>query len=189
MARSIIYSDAVSGETFLTGQIFVFSGFALRANSIGHLEQIGSYAPGHQISFGNLNYVVDIRGDLIFEGFVAPTTTLALDPEQTAGSEDGSLEPTKLSAIMKLTARDAEATVSSASPESNGVPLIIEKPDSPSDTSSELSRSTPSEHGQEAFAPTSSADSRFPVQSSLLNEALDLMRSLAITQESPPNYA
>ena len=54
MAHSIIYNDAVSGEAFLPGQIFVFGGFVLRANSIGHLEQIDSYAPGHQISFGNL---------------------------------------------------------------------------------------------------------------------------------------
>ena len=40
MARSIIHNDVVSEETFLLGQIFVFGGFALRANSIGHLEQI-----------------------------------------------------------------------------------------------------------------------------------------------------
>jgi len=73
MARSIINNDVVSGETFLPGQLFVFNGFALRANSIGHLEQIDSYAPGHQIRFGILNYVVDIRGDLIFEGFSAST--------------------------------------------------------------------------------------------------------------------
>ena len=45
--------DAAMGEVFLPGQIFVFGGFALRANSLGHLEQIDSYAPGHQISFGN----------------------------------------------------------------------------------------------------------------------------------------
>jgi len=46
-----------------------FGGFALRADSLGHLEQIDSYAPGHQIRFGNLNYMADIRGDLIFDGF------------------------------------------------------------------------------------------------------------------------
>ena len=69
MAPSIIASDAVQGETFLPGQIFVFGGFALRANSLGHLEQIESYAPGHQVRFGNLNYTADIRGDLIFDGF------------------------------------------------------------------------------------------------------------------------
>ena len=60
MAPSIIYNNAAGNEIFLPGQIFVFGGFALRANSVGHLEQIDSYAPGHQISFGNLNYVTDI---------------------------------------------------------------------------------------------------------------------------------
>ena len=69
MAPIIIDSDAVQGETFLPGQIFVFGGFALWANSLGHLEQIESYAPGHQVRFGSLNYTADIRGDLIFDGF------------------------------------------------------------------------------------------------------------------------
>ena len=68
MASSII-NNTVQGETFLPGQIFVFGGFALRANSLGHLEQIDSYAPGHQVTFRNLNYTTDIRGDLIFDGF------------------------------------------------------------------------------------------------------------------------
>ena len=44
MAPSIIYNHAVQGEVFLLGQIFMFGGFALRANSLGHLEQIDSYA-------------------------------------------------------------------------------------------------------------------------------------------------
>ena len=44
MAPSIIYNNAVLGETFLPRQIFVFGGFALQANSLGHLEQIDSYA-------------------------------------------------------------------------------------------------------------------------------------------------
>ena len=47
MAPSIIGNDVVQGEVFLLGQIFVFGGFVLRANSLGHLEQIDSYAPGH----------------------------------------------------------------------------------------------------------------------------------------------
>ena len=67
MDPSIINSDAVQGETFLPGQIFVFGGFALRSNSLGHLEQIESYAPGHQVRFGSLNYTADIHGDLIFD--------------------------------------------------------------------------------------------------------------------------
>ena len=69
MAPTIIDSDAVQGETFLPGQIFVFGGFVLQANSLGHLEQIDSYTPGHQVRFGNLNYTADVRRDLIFDGF------------------------------------------------------------------------------------------------------------------------
>ena len=69
MASLIINHDAVQGETFLPRQIFVFGGFALQANSLGHLEQIESYAPGHEVRFGSLNYMADIRGDLIFDGF------------------------------------------------------------------------------------------------------------------------
>ena len=69
MAPTVIKSDAVQGETCLPGQIFVFGSFALRANSLGHLEQIESYAPGHQVRFGILNFTADIRGDLIFDGF------------------------------------------------------------------------------------------------------------------------
>ena len=46
MASLIINHDTVQGETFLPGQIVVLGGFALRANSLGHLEQIESYAPG-----------------------------------------------------------------------------------------------------------------------------------------------
>src|SRR3954466_5065705 len=113
MAPSIIGNDANQGEVFLPGQIFVFGGFALRANSLGHLEQIESYAPGRQVRFGSLNYTADIRGDLIFDGFepisgaphshdkhdlalpsdgvreITPMVTSALNPEQIAPSEDG----------------------------------------------------------------------------------------------------
>ena len=63
------FNNAVQGETFLPRQIFVFGGFALRANFFSHLEQIDSYAPGHQVRFRNLNYTANIRGDLIFDGF------------------------------------------------------------------------------------------------------------------------
>ena len=60
MAPTIINSDAVQGEIFLPGQIFVFGGFALRANSLGRLEQIESYAPDRQVRFGSLNYTADV---------------------------------------------------------------------------------------------------------------------------------
>src|SRR5215216_892627 len=71
MDRLVIGRDVVSRETFLPGQLFVFGGFALRASSTGHLEQIDSYAPGHQIKFGSLNYIVDIREYLVFGVFTA----------------------------------------------------------------------------------------------------------------------
>ena len=117
MAPTIIDSDAVQGETFLPGQIFVFGGFALRANSLGHLEQIESYAPGHQVRFGSLKYMADIRRDLIFDGFepmigapcshdehdldlpsdgvqeISPAAALALDPGQIVPYKDGGWTP------------------------------------------------------------------------------------------------
>ena len=102
MAPLIIYNNTALRETFLPGQIFLFSDFALRANSIGHLEQIDSYAPGHQISFGNLNYAADTRGDLIFQEFAASTVAPALDPEHLTEPEDGNLEPAGLSAAIEL---------------------------------------------------------------------------------------
>src|SRR4051812_13290965 len=125
MAPSIINNDAVQGETFLPGQIFVFGGFALRANPLGHLEQIESYAPGHQDRFGSLNYTADIRGDLIFDGFepqpsaphcleghdIALPTNSALvaahapasilDSEPGASFEDKRLDVTSGAAILK----------------------------------------------------------------------------------------
>ena len=117
MAPSTICNDAILGEVFFPGQIFVFGGFVLRANSLGHLEQIESYAPGYQVGFGNLNYTVDIHGDLIFDGFeplpsaphghdehdlalpsdsvreIAAVVTPAFNPEQIMPSEDGWVDP------------------------------------------------------------------------------------------------
>ena len=117
MAPSIIFNDAVQGEVFLPGQIFVFGGFVLRANALGHLEQIDSYAPGHQVRFGSLNYTADIRGDLIFDGFepmsgaphshdghdldlpsgniweIAPAVAPGINPEQFLPSKGGWMDP------------------------------------------------------------------------------------------------
>ena len=116
MAPPIINDDVIQGETFLPRQIFVFGGFALWANSLGHLEQIENYAPGHQVRFGSLRYTTDLRGDLIFDGFepqpsvphwhnghdlalppnsaleAAPTLAPTLNSEPTAPIEDGWLD-------------------------------------------------------------------------------------------------
>ena len=91
MAPPIMNNDAVQGKTFLLGQIIVFGGFALRANSLGQLEQIESYAPGHQVRFGSLFYTTGIRGVLVFDGFEPQPGTphcsdgydLALPPNST----------------------------------------------------------------------------------------------------------
>jgi len=99
MASSI--NNAVQGETFLPGQIFVFGGFALRANSLGHLEQIESYAPGRQVRFGSLNFTADVRGDLIFDGLEPQPSAphcndghdLALPPNSALVAARGPLRP------------------------------------------------------------------------------------------------
>ena len=95
----------------------MFGGFALRANLLGHLEQIDSYAPGHQIRFGNLSYTVDIRGGLISDGFgpapgapdshdehgldmlsdnardLTPAVAPDSNPEQAVLPRDGGMDP------------------------------------------------------------------------------------------------
>ena len=92
----------------------MFGNFVLRANSLGHLEQVDSYAPGHQISFGNLDYIAVIRGDLIFQGIAPPTYALALDPECIARSEDGLSELVGLSATLRPIVDEPEEVVSPA---------------------------------------------------------------------------
>ena len=99
MASPIINSHAIQGETFLPGQIFVFGGFALRANSLGHLEQIESYAPGRQVRFGSLNYTMDLRGDLIFNGFEPqPSVPHCHDGHDLALPPNSALEAASMSA-------------------------------------------------------------------------------------------
>ena len=134
MPPSIISSDAVQGEVFLPGQIFVFDGFVLRANSLGHLEKIESYAPVHQVRFGSLNYTADIRGDLIFDGFepmsdaphsrdehdvtlpsdnvreIASATTPAINPEQVVPSESGRMDPAMEAALSTAIEPDTDFT-------------------------------------------------------------------------------
>ena len=72
----------------------------------------------------NLNYVADIRGDLIFEGFPAPTTALALDPKRTTRTEDVSLKPARPSAANR-TNEDPKAIVSVENSESD---LVVVRP-------------------------------------------------------------
>src|SRR4051812_49225163 len=125
MAPLIINNDEVQGENFLPRQILIFGSFALRANSLGHLEQIESHAPGHPAGWGSLNYTADTLGDLIFDGFkpqpsaphyleghdiALPSNSVLeaayapapiLDPEPAAFFEDERLDVTSGAAILK----------------------------------------------------------------------------------------
>ena len=89
----------------------------MQANSLGYLEQIKSYAPGHQVRFGSLNYTADIHVDLIFDAFepmsgvphshdehditlssdsiweITSATTSAVNPEQIMPSQSGGIYP------------------------------------------------------------------------------------------------
>src|SRR3954468_4130783 len=115
-----------------------FGGFALRANSLGHLGQIESYAPGNQVRFGSLNYTADICGDLIFDGFepqpralhcfeghdiaLPPNSDLEaahapapiLDSEPAASFEDERLDVTSGAAILKAIEPNASPALRTA---------------------------------------------------------------------------
>ena len=152
----------------------MFGGFTLRTNSLGHLEQIDSYAPGHQVRFGSLNYVADIRGDLIFDGFkptaaapchrdehdlnlssdhtqgIAPVSAPALDPEQIVPSEDGKLNPATEAADSAVLEPHTDST--------SGVTCVTGTSDSFSVMSSEPCASAYVEPDRSSIAEFSAAD-------------------------------
>ena len=143
MAPSIVSNDAVQGETFLPGQIFVFGGFVLRANSLGHLEQIDSYAPGHQVRFERLNYVTDIRGDSIFDGFETAAIAPLLSDEHDLNLSSGhtqEMDPVAATASEPKQIVASEATKSAAlEPHTDSTSCnacVNGTPDSPSATRS-----------------------------------------------------
>ena len=146
----------------------------LRANSPGHLEQVDSYTPSHQISFGNLDYVADIRGDLIFQGIAPPTYALALDPESIARSEDELFELAKLSTTLRPIVEEPEEVVS---------PADMMGSDPSPDTGSESSEPMSHLFGQGVSLSPYSTGSLLSGQTLPLSEAPDLMRSLVITKE------
>ena len=117
---------------------------------------------------------------MIFQGFTIPTSTLALDPERIARSEDGIPEPAGLSAATMPSTGEPEEVVSLAT---------VTKPDSSPDIGSKPSESASCELGQGVSFPPYSTDSLLSGQTSPLSEALDLMRSLVITEEQCPSYA
>ena len=171
----------------------MFGGFALRANSLGHQEQIDSYAPGRKVRFGSLNCIADIRGDLIFDGFetaaaapchldehdlnlssdhiqeIAPVTTLALDPEQIVPSEDGKLNPAAEAADS--VALEPHIDLSSSD-------IYVTGTMGPSQaTGSELCASTHIEHNRSSITEFSVADI---FRHSPLGDVLNSLRALSL---------
>src|SRR4051812_20563734 len=196
MAPLIINNDEVQGETFLPGHIFVFGGFALRANSLGHLEQIESYAPGHQVRFGSLNYTADICGDLIFDGFesqpstphylegqdialppnsaleAAHTPAPILDSEPTAFFEDERLDVTSGAAILKAI-------------EPNASPALRTTHDSKESDSSPNSGPPVPLPIESDWAPIMEFTAADIFQHSPFGDILNSLKSLSLYQESP----
>src|SRR4051812_27955282 len=198
MAPLIINNDEVQGETFLPGQIFVFGGFALRANSLGHLEQIESCAPGHQVRFGSLNYTADIRGDLIFDGFepqpsvphcheghdialppnsvmeaaYAPAPTL--DSEPAAFVEEERLDVTSGAAMLKAIEPNSSPTLR--------VAHDSKEPDS--SPSSGLSMPPPIESD---WAPVMEFSAANIFQCSPFGDILNSLKSLSLSGEPRPD--
>ena len=200
MASSVA-NNTVQGETFLPGQIFVFGGFALRANSLGHLEQIDSYAPGHQIRFGNLNYTADIRGDLIFDGFgpvrgapdssdehgldllsdnvrdITPAVAPDLNPGQAALPKDGRMDPTPQAAYSP--AVEPNTCLTSVEPYNPG-PLDSYPVAGPGPLALE-----PADPG---WAPVMEFTAADIFQHSPFGDILNSLKSLSLTGDSWTNY-
>ena len=194
-----IDNNAVQGETFLPGQIFAFGGFTLRANSLGHLEQIESYAPGRQVRFGSLNYTTDIRGDLIFDGVeplpsaphchdghdlalppnsaleAAPASALTLNSKPTAPIKDGWLDAASGAAILTTIEPNTSPTLRET--------RNSKEPDSSPD--SEPSAPVPVESYWAPIMECATADIS---QHSLFGDILNSLKSLSLSGEPWPDY-
>src|SRR4051812_22095769 len=199
MAPLIINGDEVQGETFLPGQIFVFGGFALRVDSLGHLEQIESYAPGHQVRFGSLNYTADIRGDLIFDGFEPQLSALhcqerhdvalplnsaleaahapapTLDSEPAAFVEEVRLDVTSGAATLKAIEPNTSPTLH--------VAHDSKEPDSSPDSGPFMPPSIESD-----WAPVMEFTAADIFQCSPFGDILNSLKSLSLSGEPRPNY-
>ena len=179
----------------------MFGGFALRANSLGHMEQIDSYAPGHQIRFGNLNYTKDIRGDLIFDGFgpapgasnshdehgldllsdnardITPVVAPNLNLEHTAWPKDGWMDLAPQAAhslaIEPNTGLTSKEAYDSGPPDS--YPVVGSGPRAPK----------PAELGWALVMEFTAADI---FQHSPFGDMLNSLKSLSLSGDSWPNY-
>ena len=170
----------------------MFGGFALRANSLGHLEQINSYAPGHQVGFGSLNYVAHIREDLIFEGF-EPAAIAPPNPDERdlnlSSDHTQEMVPTAATTLEPKQIEPSEASESAElEPHMDSTPCSIRfygTPDSYLATSFGLCMPTDTELDQLSIFEFSAADF---FQHSPLGDMLKSSKNLSLEKDSQPNY-
>ena len=171
----------------------MFGGFALRANSLGHLEQIESYPPVHQVRFGSLNYTFDIRGDLIFDGFeplpcasrghdeydlalpsdsvqeITPAAAPTLNSEPVAPPVDGWIDPATEAVSPTAIERNIDLTLHES--------RVAKLPDSSPATDCEPPAPVPIESGRVPIMEFTSADI---FQHSPFGDILNSLRSLSL---------
>src|SRR6266566_3497419 len=82
MARLVISEEVRNMDSFVPGQIFAFGSVVLHADPTGRLGRVGTFAPDQEVRFGNLEFSVDSRGDLLLTGLAissyAPEDSKAL---------------------------------------------------------------------------------------------------------------
>ena len=179
----------------------MFGGFVLRANSLGHLEQIDSYAPGDQVRFENLNYTADIRGDMIFDGFgptprapnshdehgldllpdntrdIAPAGAPDLNPGQIMPSEDGWMDPAPEVAYSSTVEPNTDSTPKEV--------CVTGPPDLCLAVGSRPRSPEPDESGWALVMEFTAADI---FQHSPFGDMLNSLKSLSLSGDSWPNY-
>ena len=196
LASPIINDDAIHGETFLPGQIFVFGDFALWANSIGHLEQIESYAPGHQVRFGSLNYTANINGDFIFDGFEPqPSAPHCHDGHDLALPLNSALEAAPASAptlnskpivpIKDGWLDTASGDATSTAIEPNTSPILCEARDSKESDSSPDSEPSAPLPNEPDWAPIMEFNTADIFQHSPFGDILNSLKSLSLGEPWP----
>ena len=157
-------------------------------------SRLKSYAPGHQVRFGSLNYTADIRGDLIFDGFeplpcasrghdeydfalpsdrvqeIAQAAAPTLNSEPVASSMDGWMDP----AMEALPSSAIEPNINLTLHESR----VDKLPDLSPATDSEPPAPVPSESD---WAPIMEFTSTDIFQHSPFGDILNSLRSLSLS--------
>ena len=163
MARLVISEEVRNLDSFVPEQIFAFGSIVLHADPTGRLGRVGSFAPDQEVRFGNLEFSVDPRGDLLLTGLAVSSDT----PEDSEA----------------LTLDVAFDLAHGANPDDdldfNPDPAIA--PDGRA--------STPTEYTSCADAPevnSKRAEQIDPIELSTLDEALDRISSMKITDDPTP---